>query len=144
MGRDDVVNGYLLVHQGKTEKRLRIKLETDGVRNTLGKLIDRLMADAAATRTPYFITNMRGRKISGRVLTNRWDDARSKAIAAAVDAGDHKFANELSNFQFRDIRPEAASEIIDLGDASLLLGHSKQEITKKVYRRVGAIAAPTK
>jgi integrase len=144
MGRDDVVSGYLFVHQGKTDKRLRIQLDTNGIRNALGRLIDRLMADSTATRSPYFITNKHGRKISGRVLANRWDDARSKAIATAVAAGDHKFAGELSKFQFRDIRPKAASEIIDLGDASLLLGHSKQEITKKVYRRVGAIASPTK
>ncbi|CRM28248.1 hypothetical protein [Pseudomonas sp. 31 R 17] len=53
-------------------------------------------------------------------------------------------AAKIEGFQFRDIRPKAASEIIDIGDASLLLGHSNQEITKRVYRRIGATAKPSK
>lgn len=47
-------------------------------------------------------------------------------------------------FQFRDIRPKAASEINDLSEASVLLGHSKEGITERVYRRAGAIAKPSK
>ncbi|MNP81768.1 hypothetical protein D3C76_1802230 [compost metagenome] len=50
----------------------------------------------------------------------------------------------IRQFQFRDIRPKAASEIEDIGKASRLLGHSTQEMTKKVYRRVGEIVSPTK
>lgn len=42
------------------------------------------------------------------------------------------------------IRPKAASEIKDIEDASLLLGHTKGDITERVYRRVGAIAKPSK
>ena len=53
-------------------------------------------------------------------------------------------AEKIAQFQFKDIRPKAASEITDISDASLLLGHSKQEITNRVYRRVGAIAKPSK
>ncbi|MNJ31296.1 hypothetical protein D3C77_259240 [compost metagenome] len=37
--------------------------------------------------------------------------------------------NRIAQFQFRNIRPKAASEINDLSDASVLLGHSKQGIT---------------
>ncbi|MDO7919561.1 integrase, partial [Pseudomonas aeruginosa] len=47
-------------------------------------------------------------------------------------------------FQFRDIRPKAASEIADLGRASRLLGHTDKRITETVYRRVGEIVEPTK
>ena len=43
-------------------------------------------------------------------------------------------------FQFRDIRPKAASEIADISEASALLGHSKEGITERVYRRIGAVA----
>lgn len=46
--------------------------------------------------------------------------------------------------QLRDIRPKAASEITDIGEASLLLGHTKGDITERVYRRIGAIAKPSK
>jgi len=49
-----------------------------------------------------------------------------------------------SLFQFRDIRPKAAPEINDLNETSVLLGHSKEGITEHVYRRVGAIAKPSK
>lgn len=45
--------------------------------------------------------------------------------------------DRIKQFQFRDIRPKAASEIADITSASRLLGHTEQEITKKVYRRVG-------
>uniref|UniRef100_UPI00389A8803 hypothetical protein n=1 Tax=Pseudomonas tructae TaxID=2518644 RepID=UPI00389A8803 len=37
-----------------------------------------------------------------------------------------------------------AIKINDLSDASVLLGHSKERITERVYRRVGAIAKPSK
>lgn len=57
---------------------------------------------------------------------------------------DHMLAAKIGGFQFRDIRPKAASEIVDIRDASLLLGHTKQEITKRVYRRVGVTAKPSK
>lgn len=36
------------------------------------------------------------------------------------------------------------SEIKDIEDASLLLRHTKGDITERVYRRVGAIAKPSK
>ncbi|MCY1562945.1 hypothetical protein D9M68_1004110 [compost metagenome] len=41
-------------------------------------------------------------------------------------------------------RQKAASEARDLNDASVLRGHAKEEITERVYRRVGAIAKPSK
>ncbi|MCF8992481.1 integrase, partial [Pseudomonas carnis] len=34
--------------------------------------------------------------------------------------------------------------ILDLGDASRLLGHTDKRITETVYRRVGEIAKPTR
>ena len=74
----------------------------------------------------------------------RWDKAREKAQQNALEQGDPMLAAKIGGFQFRDIRPKAVSEIIDIGDASLLLGHSKQEITKRVYRRIGATAKPSK
>ena len=65
-------------------------------------------------------------------------------MAEAIEQGDQGLAKKIAGFQFRDIRPKVASEILDLDDASRLLGHSKQETTKKIYVRVGAIANPTK
>lgn len=44
----------------------------------------------------------------------------------------------------RQIYAKAASEIDSISDASKLLGHSKEQITKTVYRRVGEVVNPTK
>lgn len=88
--------------------------------------------------------NKSGKKASERMLCQRWDGARSKAVAQAVANRDQALAHKIAGVQFRNVRPKAASEILDLGDASRLLGHSKQETTKKIYVRVGAIANPTK
>ena len=66
------------------------------------------------------------------------------AANVAISEGKPADAEKIAQFHFKDIRPKAASEITDIADASILLGHSKQEITKRVYRRVGAIAKPSK
>lgn len=82
--------------------------------------------------------------MTAAMLRHRWDDAREEAVKEAVASGDNHLAERISQFQFRDIRPKAASEIKDVEDASLLLGHTKGDITERVYRRVGALAKPTK
>ncbi|MNR50804.1 hypothetical protein D3C85_1703790 [compost metagenome] len=78
------------------------------------------------------------------MLRNRWDEARERATKKANTDGDVALAEKIQQFQFRDIRPKAASEIEDIGHASRLLGHSKEAMTKKVYRRVGEIVKPTR
>jgi integrase len=50
----------------------------------------------------------------------------------------------IKQFQFRDIRAKSASEISDMKAASELLGHTEEEITGRVYRRVGQAVAPTR
>lgn len=77
------------------------------------------------------------------MLRNRWDEAREKAAIKAGADGDSALAVLIRQFQFKDIRPKAASEI-ELTHASRLLGHSTEEITRKVYSRVGEIVNPTK
>ena len=49
---------------------------------------------------------------------------------------DGDLAERIRRFQFRDIRPKAASEL-PVEHASRLLGHSEKEITERVYRRLG-------
>lgn len=84
-----------------------------------------------------------GLRMSQQMLRNRWDEAREKAALKAGADGDSALAVLIRQFQFKDIRPKAASEI-ELTHASRLLGHSTEEMTKKVYRRVGEIVKPTK
>lgn len=76
------------------------------------------------------------------MLRLRFDDARKYAVINAKEKLDETLAISIRKFQFRDIRPKAASEILDLGDASRLLGHTDKRITETVYRRVGEIVKP--
>ncbi len=94
-------------------------------------------------RTSILITNASGLRMSQQMLRNRWDEAREKAAIKATAEGDTALAASIRQFQFRDIRPKAASEIA-LEHASKLLGHTSEEITKRVYRRVGEVVKPTK
>lgn len=139
-----IADGFLSVGQNKTAKKLRIRLEINGVKTDLGLLIDALMIKVGGNISPYLIVNDRGLRVSGQMLRNRWDDARAKASALARINGDFDLADRIDQFQFRDIRPKAASEIDDLGAASQLLGHSKEQLTEHVYRRVGRVVDPTR
>ncbi|SDY29441.1 tyrosine-type recombinase/integrase [Pseudomonas sp. NFIX28] len=144
MQKGDVEGAYLLVRQGKTDKRLRILMEVEGQKNSLGELIQRITGRTRHHGGQHFILNKSGKRVSQQMLRNRWDDAREAARLRAIAEAKPDIAEKISQFQFKDIRPKAASEILDIADASLLLGHSEQEITKRVYRRIGAIAKPSK
>ncbi|EZP32286.1 hypothetical protein BW33_01907 [Pseudomonas sp. RIT288] len=69
--------------------------------------------------------------MSYNMLRDRWDEARDKAATKAATKGDSELATTIRKFQFRDIRPKASSEIEDIGEASRMLGHSTEEMTKK-------------
>ncbi|MNQ75540.1 Phage integrase family protein [compost metagenome] len=146
MREADIQDGHLLVAQGKTSKKLRIKLAVDGQQNALGVLLDNLVTQRRrrGVRGPYLIVTEDGRRVTQPMLRLRFDDARSKAAAKALKAGDDKLAGMIRAFQFRDIRPKAASEIGDLNRASRLLGHTDKRITETVYRRVGEVVDPTR
>ena len=142
----DVVDGFLQVAQGKTAKKLRIRLSYGENLNQLGVLIERLLEQRRrwSVRNPYLIITDRGMKVSAAMLRLRFDDARLQAVKEALESQDTTLAESVRQFQFRDIRPKAASEIDDLGDASRLLGHTDKRITETVYRRVGEIVKPTR
>lgn len=144
MRSDDTEGDYFLVTQGKTGQKLRILMRTDAGENSLGRLVREIGERNAGHPSKYLLINKHGKRMTKGMLRLRWDKAREKAQQNAIEQGDPLLAAKIGGFQFRDIRPKAASEIIDIGDASLLLGHSKQEITKRVYRRIGATAKPSK
>lgn len=78
------------------------------------------------------------------MLRLRFDDARKTAIGQALIGEDKVLAEKIRQFQFRDIRPKAASEINDLPHANRLLGHLDKRITETLHRRVGEIVKPTR
>ena len=67
----------------------------------------------------------------------RFVKARTLVAQIANDAGHSELAKRILEFQFRDSRPKATSEIDYLAEASKLLGHRDKQITHTVYRRVG-------
>lgn len=144
MRRDDIEGGFLMVQQNKTGKRLRIRVTTNGEVNSLGKLLNQIAERNAKLVTSYLIVSKTGRRMTATMLRKRWDEARESARTAALIESDALLAGKIAEFQFRDIRPKAASEIEDIGEASLLLGHTEGDITQRVYRRIGATANPSK
>lgn len=142
----DACEEHLAVAQGKTNKKLRIMLTNEVGLNSLGELVIRLLSQRKerGVRNPYLITTEDGRNVTKAMLRLRFDEARRKAIAIALENLDQQLAATIKEFQFRDIRPKAASEIADLARASRLLGHSDKRITETVYRRVGEVVEPTR
>lgn len=139
----DVKDGALEVRQNKTAKKLRILLEADGVRTELGRLVDRIKARDRKVSSLFIVATEGGAPLNKWTLRTRFDDARTEASKVATEAGNLDLAARIKAFQFRDIRPKAASET-DLAHASKLLGHTDKRITETVYRRVGEVVKPTR
>lgn len=135
----EVDDDYLMVGQGKTSLKLRIRLHQAGVKTGLGTLLD--MLDRSR---PHLITTAEGKQLTESMLRLRFEPARKRAAAKATESSDQDLAEAIMQFQFRDIRPKAASEIVSLEDASDLLGHTTQGMTLRVYRRVGKVVNPSK
>ncbi|SEQ89566.1 Phage integrase family protein [Azotobacter beijerinckii] len=144
MKRSAIAGDFLLVGQSKTAKKLRIRLVIDGKKTGLGQFIDGLLERHQPHLTPFLIATENGMRVSSQMLRVRWDDARARAATEAAENGNGDLDQRIRQFQFRDIRPKAASEIDDLSAASRLLGHSSEQLTDTVYRRVGEVVDPTR
>lgn len=140
----DVKDGYLEVRQGKTKKFLRIMLENQGVRSELGHVIDRINARTHKMRSAFLVSLPDGQPLKKWTLRTRFEAARNAAAKQALAEDRETLAARIAQFQFRDIRSKAASEIVDVMAASKLLGHTDRQITEKVYRRVGETVNPTR
>jgi len=139
----DIVDDALTVSQGKTGKRIRIRLTgEDGERTELGRVIDRILCRKVTSL--YLVATPDGRRMTAGMLRLRFVAARDAAASAAEHAGDARLASSIRQFQFRDARPKAASEIADLAQAAELLGHSDKQLTRTVYTRIGKLVKPTR
>lgn len=142
----DIKGGAIEVKQNKTHQKtlkiLRIMLDDEGRRTELGQVIDRFRK--RKVQSLYLISMPDGSQMTRYMLRDRFDAARLRAAAATTDA---ELAVRIKQFQFRDIRPKAATDINEergTTDASKLLGHSKEAITKMVYIRKGENVKPTR
>lgn len=140
----DLKDGALELQQNKTKKKLRILLDDpEGGRTQLGQLVDRIKGRDWKVASLFLVATPGGAPLNKWTLRTRFDEARAAAAKAAAEAGDEGMAAHIRAFQFRDIRPKAASET-DLAHASKLLGHTDKQITRTVYQRVGETVLPTK
>lgn len=144
MSEYDIQNDELRVQQNKTGHALRIRLHIDGAATELGACVDRLLARKVRSMSGELICTARGQPLTLKMLRDRFEAARKIAATKAEKAKQDDLAKRIKAFQFRDIRPKAASEITSLEDASSLLGHTDKGITKRVYRRAGEVVKPTK
>jgi len=137
----DIKNGEIWLTQGKTKKKLRIVVEGE-----LERLLTRIRARKAqySVRSLRLIVNEEGQPLDKGALRYRFDKAREKAILAYP-----KLAEEIRNFQFRDLRAKAGTDKTessgDIREAQKLLAHSSVTMTEHYVRpRKGQKVGPTK
>lgn len=139
----DIRNGTLEIKQNKTQAKLRIVLSGDNSLNALGALIEEIKSDRKTVQSFFLLSDSQGRHLTYRMLIDRFNKARQAAMLEALSEGDAELSLRIKQFKFKEIRPKSASDI-ELSAASKLLGHTEQEITKKVYRRKGDTVKPVK
>jgi integrase len=111
--RTDLRDGALWIRQGKTSVNLRIAVEGE-----LRRTIERITARGIVGL--HLVTTERGERVTYDTLQGRFRKARA---AAGVD------------FQFRDLRAKAATDLENLDLAQKLLGHSGREMTEHYTKK---------
>lgn len=139
MHEDDIEGDVLLVDQGKTGKKLRMKIE-----GQLAELLQRIEARKAACKqhSGFLLINANGNKMTRDALRYQYQKARS--LAAAKHPG---MDAEIGRMWFYDLRAKAADDSADQrGEqaASDLLGHDSVQTTRRHYLRRGKIVPPTR
>lgn len=126
MRRDDIRDGHLWVSQNKTGAKVGIEIVGE-----LAGVISRIMSrPRAATSSSYLVQTDTGQPLSQTMMRDRFDAAREKSG---------------QTWQFRDLRPKAATDMGDVRDAQHLLGHASESTTAEIYRRRrGKTAKPVK
>lgn len=136
----DIADGFIKVQQNKTNTRLRIAIE-----GSLKDLLDRIKQ----RKKPHSVYSLNlictetGRPLTQKALAERFKRARKLAISKYP-----KMAEEIKNYQFRDLRAKAATdkaESSDIRQAQVQLGHSSVTMTETYVRnRKGQKVTPTK
>lgn len=144
MNDNDIRNDELHVKQNRTQHALHIRLHVDGQPTELGACIDRIRARPVRSMSGALIFMEQGQPLTAKILRDQFEAARKSAGEKAEKARQEDLAKRSRSFQFRDIRPKAASEMTSLDDASSLLGHNDKQITKRDYGRAGEVVKPTK
>lgn len=127
---DDIKNGELYIRQQKTKNRLRFTLS-----GSLKEIIERIAPEDGG----YLFRNKRGGQMQRHTLTVRFAELRNRLIAEHPE-----LADELRNFQFRDLRAKSGTDKFlsdDRAAAQEQLGHTSSQTTN-IYIRKGKLIAP--
>lgn len=116
MRRSDITDGHLWVKQNKTGARIGI-----AVVGELAEIIERAKTRVRAATGLYLVQTSEGKRLTYTMLRDRFDAAR---LASG------------QQWQFRDLRSKAATDIDDLTAAKELLGHRSETTTAAIYRRM--------
>ena len=111
--RTDLRDGVLWIRQGKTAANLRIVVEGE-----LRRTIERITARGVVGL--HLLTTACGERLTYDALQGRFRRARA---AAGVE------------FQFRDLRAKAATDLENLDLAQKLLGHSGRQMTEHYTKK---------
>ena len=148
MTDSDIVAGVLVVVQGKTGKKLRIRLADDaGIPNSLGLLLRGIAAVKTSARgvVGALVCSRPGVAMTQSAYRGQYDAARSRAAALADAAGDTVLAEKIRAFQFRDLRAKAGTDkagSAGMRAAQKQLGHASMKMTEH-YVRDGDLVDPT-
>jgi len=116
MRLSDITDGHLWVRQNKTKARLGIAIVGE-----LADVVERCRNRPRKATGLYLVQTNTGQRMTYAMLRNRFEEARQKAG---------------ESWQFRDLRPKAATDLDDVRAAQELLGHRSETTTASIYRRL--------
>lgn len=122
--RPDIRDGVLWVTQGKTGKKVRIRVE-----GRLKDVIERILSRPGAVQSLFLVSDDHGQQVKGYTLQRAFRKAQKLA--------------GTDYWQIRDIRAKSVSDEPNLKTASDRAGHADEKITATVYRRLkGNLVGP--
>jgi len=129
---DQVHDGKLEIAQRKTGAKMRIAIVGE-----LAAVIDRIRARGVIGMT--ILADPKGQPLKEfGYFRSQFDKARDAAEAEAAEMG-----IPFERFQFRDLRPKAATDLESLAAAQKLLGHTTERMTAAYIRaRRGDVVQP--
>lgn len=123
------VDGKLRFRASKGGKYAYFEVGTSPV---LSALVER--REAMKAHSVMLLATPTGRQVSPTMLRDRWDDARERAAKKAQKTGNAEFAESIRAMYLRDMRSRAADLAADVKEASKLLQHSSEALTRRHYR----------
>jgi integrase len=122
--RADIREGCLWFAQGKTGRKVRIRIE-----GRLNTVLERILGRSGAVQSLFIVSDDQGQQVRSYALQRAFRKAQKEA--------------GTDYWQIRDLRAKAVSDEPNLKTASDRAGHADEKITATVYRRLkGNLVGP--